>query len=131
MEVDAVPQDDNRALEGHRKAVYARGPDGRIVAVASTGWEAEEVVTIQAADALRAQAEAARLQVLAGAASPLIYWMYACRMDPALLAQTSGLWLWRVRRHLRPAPFARLAESTLQRYAAALGITVEQLKRVP
>lgn len=131
MEIDAVPQDDNRALEGHRKAVYARGPDGRIVAVASTGWEAEEIVTIQAADELRAKAETARLQVHAGEASPLSYWMYACRMDPALLAQTSGQWIWRVRRHLRPAPFARLTESALQRYAAAMGITVEQLKWVP
>jgi hypothetical protein len=49
----------------------------------------------------------------------------------ALLAQTSGFWQWRVRRHLQPAHFARLSAEQLGRYADALGKTVDQLRQVP
>lgn len=131
MEISNVPQDDNAALEGHRKAVYARGTDGRIVAVESRGWEVEEIVNRQAVDALRELAEAARSRALAGTGTPLEYWMYVRRMDPPLLAQASGLWLWRVRRHLRPTIFVRLGPKLMQRYADALGLPVDQLRRLP
>jgi hypothetical protein len=131
MDASKVPQDDNAALGGHRKAVYAKGADGRIVAVESRGWEVEEIVNRQAVDALRDLAEAARTRVLAGTSSPLEYWMYVRRMDPQLLAQASGLWLWRVRRHLRPAVFARLSPRLLQRYADALGLTADQIRHLP
>ncbi|MFT4174529.1 MAG: hypothetical protein QM639_18330 [Rhodocyclaceae bacterium] len=131
MDARAVPQEGNRTHAGQRKAVYARGEDGRIVAVASQGWEVEEIVTTQAVDALRAQADAARIRARAGHSAPLEYWMYAKRMDVALLAQATGLWRWRVRRHLRPAVFARLPARILQRYAQALGLTPDTLCQVP
>lgn len=131
MDIDAVPQEDNATLCGQRKAMYARDATGRIVIAPSRGWEAEEIVTSHAVDTLVAQAEDARQRVRAGTASPLEYWMYACRMDVALLSQTSGFWQWRVRRHLQPAHFARLSATHLQRYADALGKTVDQLRQAP
>ncbi len=131
MDLDAGPQEGNTTLGGHRKAVYARDDQGRIVITPSRGWEVEEIVTSHAVDALQAQADAARARVLAGHASPLEYWMYACRMDVALLSQTSGFWQWRVRRHLQPAHFAHLSPAQLSRYADALGKTVDQLRQVP
>ncbi len=131
MELEAVPQDDNRTLGGYRKAVYARDADGRIRAVATTGWEVEELVTTQAADALRRQAEQARLDALAGRTSPLTYWMYERRMDLPLLAQSTGLWQWRVRRHLQPERFAHLSDQLLARYAQALGLPVETIRHCP
>lgn len=130
MDHDAVPQDVNRTLGGYRKAVYARDPQGRIVPVASTGWEVEEIVTQQAADALREQAEVARQAALTGKGSPLIYWMYARRMDLPLLAQTTGWWQWQVRRHLRQ-PVHALPTRVLQRYAQALALPVETLCHCP
>ena len=57
--------------------------------------------------------------------------MYARRMDVALLAQASGFWQWRVRRHLRPEGFARLTPAQRARYAQALGVSVQQLERLP
>ncbi len=59
--------------------------------------------------------------------SPLEYHMYHARMDIALLSQATGLWRWRVQRHLKPRVFARLPRSVLRRYAEALGISVETL----
>lgn len=128
MRIEDVPQDGNATLAGQRKAVYARGADGRVVAVASSGWEVEEIVTQQAVDVFRERADAARQRAAAGAASPLEFWMHTRRMDPELLAQAAGLWRWRVRRHLRPQIFARLSPRLLRRYAEALGLTPEQLR---
>jgi hypothetical protein len=131
MDVNAVPQEGNATLGGHRKLMYARDAEGRIVGASSRGWEAEEIVTTHAVDALVAQAEAARARVAAGTASPLEYWMYQRRMDVALLSQTTGFWQWRVRRHLQPQRFAALSARHLARYADALGLTVAALQRLP
>lgn len=125
-----VPQEGNRTLAGHRKAVYAVAEDGRLRLVPSRGWEVEEIVTRQAVEDLERRAEQARSRALAGLSSPLEYHMYRARMDVELLSQTTGLWRWRVRRHLRPATFLRLPPGLKARYAEALGITVEVLCRV-
>lgn len=131
MKVDEVPQEGNYTLGGHRKAVYARDEHGRMVLVSSRGWEVEEIVTDQAIHRIADQAAQAHARVRAGLAAPLEYWMYARRMDLELLAQTTGLWQWRIRRHLQPAHFARLSPRLLQRYADALGLPSEQLRSLP
>jgi hypothetical protein len=125
-----VPQEGNACLGGHRRAVYAVGDDGRVRLVASRGWEVEEIVTRQAVESLERQASEARQRAVAGAASPLEYHMYRSRMDLALLAQTTGMCRWRVRRHFRPEVFARLSPRLRQRYADALGVTPEALGKV-
>lgn len=125
-----VPQEGNSTLAGHRKAVYARGADGRMHIVQSAGWEVEEIVTRQAVDDLNRLAADARQRVFSGQTSPLEYHMHCKRMDILLLAQVTGLWQWRVRRHLRPDVFARLSPALLARYAHALGLTVDALRKV-
>ena len=124
-----VPQEGNSTLGGHRKAMYARGTDGKLHIVQSAGWEVEEIVTKQAVDDLLRLTEEARQRVLAGQTSPLEYHMYRVRMDVPLLAQASGIWQWRIRRHFRPAVFAGLSASLLATYADAMGMTVDQLKK--
>jgi len=131
MDLNAVPQEGNATLGGHRKAVYARDADGQMVIAASRGWEVEEIVTSHAVQALHAQAEAARQRVEAGLASPLEFWMYERRMDLPLLSQASGFWQWRVKRHLRPDGFAKLSTQQLERYAQALGMAPAALQRLP
>ncbi|MDP5240946.1 hypothetical protein Q9Q94_15495 [Uliginosibacterium sp. 31-16] len=131
MDIDQVPQEENRTLGGHRKAVYARDASGKMVLVASKGWEVEEIVTVQAVDVFHAQAEAARQRAEAGQSAALEYWMYARRMDVEMLAQVTGLWQWRIHRHLRPAVFARLSPKILARYAEALGLPAEQIRCLP
>jgi len=124
-----VPQEGNSTLGGHRKAMYARGADGKLHIVQSAGWEVEEIVTKQAVDDLLRLTENARQRVLAGQTSPLEYHMYRVRMDVPLLSQASGIWQWRIRRHFRPAVFAGLSASLLATYADAMGMAVEQLKK--
>jgi hypothetical protein len=125
-----VPQEGNATLAGYRKAVYAVADDGRVRLVASRGWEVEEIVTRQAIDDLARLAREARERCRAGLTSPLEYHMYRSRMDLALLSQTSGVWRWRIRRHFRPQVFARLSPALRQRYADALGLSLEALGRI-
>lgn len=124
-----VPQEGNSTLGGHRKALYARGGDGKLHIVQSAGWEVEEIVTRQAIDDLLRLTEEARQRVLSGQTSALEYHMYRVRMDVPLLSQASGIWQWRIRRHFRPAVFASLSPALLARYADAMGLSIEQLKR--
>lgn len=124
-----VPQEGNSTLGGHRKAVYARGANGKLHLVQSAGWEVEEIVTRQAVDDLLRLTEEARQRVMAGQTSPLEFHMHRVRMDVPLLAQASGIWQWRIRRHFRPSIFAGLSAALLGRYAEAMGISVEQLKK--
>lgn len=129
MLTNEVPQEGNATLGGHRKALYARGANGRLRIVQSVGWEVEEIVTRQAVEDLNRLAEEARQRVASGLTSALEYHMHKARMDVALLAQTTGLWQWRIRRHFRPAVFASLSPALRQRYAEAMGIGVDQLDK--
>lgn len=131
MDVNDVPQEGNRTLGSHRKALYAKDASGKMVIVPSRGSEVDETVTLQAVHRMNALTEDAKVRVLAGQSSPLEYWMCARRMDVALLSQVSGLWQWRIRRHFKPQRFAQLSPSMLARYAEALGLSAAQLQTLP
>ena len=131
MDVNDVPQEGNRTMGGHRRAMYAKDKDGRIVIVPSLGGEVDETVTLQALDRINEMTEEARSRVLAGKSSPLEYWMYAQRLDLPQLSQVTGYWQWRIRRHFRPEKFVKLPEKILQNYAWVMGITLNQLKKLP
>lgn len=128
MQVDEVPQDNSSTYKGEKKLLYAVSADGRYDAVTSTGWEVEEFVTSMAVAELEQLAEDARQRVLAGESSPIEYYMYAKRLDEPALALATGLFRWRVRRHMKPAVFARLGDKLLLRYCDAFGIDLPTLK---
>jgi hypothetical protein len=129
MKRDEVPQDRLAHYGGARKAVYALGGDGHYETVASSGWDVEAIVTGDAVSEYQRLADEARQRAREGRASPLEYHMYARRLDVPTLAQISGIWRWRLRRHLRAEVFRRLPDRVLQRYAEALGMSLEELKR--
>lgn len=128
---DEPSREGNRTLGGERKAVYVHREDGRFELAPSAGLEMEEIVTRQAVAEFRRLADEARDEVARGRASPLKWHMYDRRMDVPTLAQSTGHARWRVRRHLKPGPFRRLKAALRQRYADALGITPDELERVP
>ena len=131
MKKAEVPQDARPEYAGERRALYAVDDGGHYATVASAGWQADGIVNQQAVDEYRRLADEALARARGGQASPLEFHMYDRRMELETLAQATGLWRWRVRRHLRPAHFARLSPELLQRYADALGIGVEQLVKLP
>lgn len=131
MKHDNVPQDAISTYANNKKAIYATDEEGRYGIVASSGWEVEEEATKQALLELERQASEAYEAVVAGKASPLFYHMYARRMDLQVLAESTGLFKWRIKRHFKPSVFAKLSEKLLERYSDALGITPDALKVLP
>ncbi|MBI5561666.1 MAG: hypothetical protein HY894_02250 [Deltaproteobacteria bacterium] len=130
MKAKEVPQEDS-ILEGNRRACYAQDETGKYVVVPSRGWEVEKIINAQTHVEIDRSIEEARQEVMNGAASPLLYHMRSRQMTVSLLAATAGVWSWRVKRHLKPGPFASLDGAMLGRYAEALGISVEELNTVP
>lgn len=131
MRAREVPQDSRPEYGGERRALYAVDDAGRYTTVPSAGWRADEIVNQQAVEEYRRLAAEALARARAGATSPLEFHMYDRRMEVESLAQATGLWRWRVRRHLKPAAFARLSQALLARYAEALGVDADTLRRLP
>lgn len=131
MKQTEVPQDQISTYANHKKALYAVDERGNYATIESSGWSVEEEVTKQALEELERQAQEAYEIVKRGEKSPLYYHMYAQRMDPDVLAQSVGMFKWRVKRHFKPAVYARLNETIMQRYGDALGLSVEELRILP
>lgn len=128
---DEVPQDKSSTYAGHKKVLYAKNAEGTYETVQSSGWAVEEAATLDAVEQYRLWANDAAAAVRRGETSPLMYHMYASRMDLPLLSQVSGLWQWRIRRHFKPHIFAGLSDSLLQRYADVFNIPLAELKKLP
>lgn len=110
--------DPGRAPERWQRIVsYETGPDGRVHAVQDDGFIASNMVHSEAWEDIHHKVAAARAGVEAGTLSPVAYWMELNLLDSKLLARYVGLCHWRVRRHLRAGPFARLPDRILRRYA--------------
>jgi hypothetical protein len=131
MKQQQVPQDEISTFASNKKAMYAVDETGHYGIVSSSGWEVEEMATRQAIEELERQAEAAYEAVSEGCMAPLYYHMFDRRMDLQVLSESTGMFKWRIRRHLKPAVFAKLSDTLLERYAEALGISVETLCTLP
>lgn len=131
MKKDEVPQDKSQALGGERKLMYAVDDKGAYTSVVSAGWEAEDEATMAAVHEIDRLREDALARARAGATSPLEYHMYARRMEPATLSQTTGFPGWRLKRHFRPDIFAKLPANLMARYVDALNLTPDQLRTLP
>lgn len=131
MDTNSVPQDPSPTYEGQRKLLYAVDEKGEYTGVQSAGWEPETFATLTAIGELDRLREEAWDRALAGRTSALEFHMFDRRMELDTLAATSGIWKWRIKRHFDVQRFARLPDRILQRYAHAMGISIERLKRVP
>ena len=71
-----------------------------------------------------------REQVLAGLSSPLKYHLEYHFFTLSLLSSYTGIPKRHIKRHLKPEHFNQLDDETLNKYAEAFGISVEELKKV-
>lgn len=132
MKTDEVPQDsENSTYGGARKLIYASDEQGNFVGIKSSGWTVEAEATRSALTAIEQHCEDAWQRASNGKTAALEYYMYCRRMDLALLAQTTGLFQWRIRRHFKPKKFQTLSAKLLNRYAEALGLEAESLQHLP
>lgn len=131
MKKEDVPQDNSRSYGGYKKVIYATTNSGKYEKTSSTGWDAEEYVTLMAVKELETQTRAAYKRLQNGEASPLEYHMYNNRMDLLSLSQATGLFQWRIKRHFKPSIFTKLSPKITSRYIEALGITETEFKTIP
>jgi hypothetical protein len=81
----------------------------------------------QAWDVVHAEIEAARLKVIAGKASPVLYYLKKNIMNVSMVAGYMGTLSVVVRLHMLPYFFNKLSRKTLEKYAYTFRITVEEL----
>ena len=131
MKDHEVPQEDSVIFKGQKKALYATDTEGNYKVVPSSGWKVEEAATLQAVNAIEKRALRSLERCKAGRASPLEFYMHKARMDLPTLAQCTGIFQWRIRRHFQPHIFNKLPPRLLKKYADALNIPPEQLLTIP
>lgn len=129
MKKEEVPQDKS-SLEtvNMRELCYAVDDKGNYTTALSAGWEPKTIALTNALDDIKERTEYTLQQVKHGKASPIAYFMELNKMDVPVLAGYTGLWQWRIKRHLKPGIFSGLPDKILQKYADAFLITVNELK---
>jgi hypothetical protein len=130
MRREDVPQEGSLTA-GCREITYAVDHAGRYLLEPSLGWEAKSIALSQAWEHIVGQLRDVIREIKAGEKSALAYHMVNEQMDLALLSQYSGIALWRVKRHLKPAVFTKLTTADLSPYTELFGITVDELRAVP
>ncbi len=130
MHKTQVPQDAGMA-GSMQEITYAVDEQGRYTLVPSLGWEPKLIANRQAWREIADKIAEAHHRVQAGELSPLAFHMARHQMTPGLLARYAGIGRWRVRRHLKPAVFARLGSKLIARYASILGMSAAELQTLP
>ena len=131
MKKEEVPQDLQFFKDGVvRDVMYAVDENGHYTPVLSDGWSVKNDVLSAVWDDIREQCEEIRLQVQAKEASPLVYHMKKSLQDIGMLASYADMPKRKIRKHLKYDEFMKLDEETLQKYADAMRITVDELKCV-
>ncbi|MBF4515241.1 hypothetical protein IRZ71_02760 [Flavobacterium sp. ANB] len=131
MEKEKVPQDKGNLTKNNLKELlYATDENGDYTTTLSSGWEPKTIALSNSIDDIKERIAEAKLQVETGESSPICYYMEVNKMDITILASYVGLWKWRVKRHFKPNVFAKLNDKTLQKYADAFEISVQELKNI-
>jgi len=71
-----------------------------------------------------------RKQLKGNEISPVYYFMVMQDMGPGDLAKRVGISKRKLRKHFKPDIFAKLDDSTLQKYALVFGLNVEQIMEI-
>lgn len=130
MKINEVPQDkeDFKGKSEVHKLIYATNEDGSYTSTNSEGWEAENLATTQAWEAVLEDLKVAEAQVKRGELSPIAYFMQKSLMELSVLARYMGKWKWQVKRHFKPEVFRKLDKATLEKYCRVFGITLSELQ---
>ena len=129
MKRNQVPQDDEQLFEGRtREVCYAVDDDGRYVQVLSTGWDPKNAALRQTWDTINEETQKILRQVQEEKISPIAFFMAQGLFDIKLLSDYTGIPKRKIKTHLTPETFRRLDQETLQAYADAFDMSVDDLK---
>jgi hypothetical protein len=123
-----IPQDQSLLQGFTREVDYALDESGKYTSALSTGWEVKTSALNLAWEDIQKRVEEARIKVLNGEASPVLFFMELKLMDPGILAAYTGFWQWQVKRHMKAVVFKKLSDAKLQKYADLFDIKLSELK---
>ena len=131
MKANEVPQDLKYFKDNViRDLNYALDEDGHYTSIISDGWDVKnDALGIVWEDILE-ECEPIRQQIIAKKISPIAYHMKKNLQDIGLLSDYSGIPKRRIKKHLQYEEFMKLEDTTLQKYADALRISIEEIKQV-
>ena len=131
MKANEVPQDLKYFKDNVlRDLNYALDEEGHYTSIVSDGWEVKNDALSIVWNDIMEECEPIRQKVIAKEVSPIAYHMKKNLQDIGLLSAYSGISKRKIKKHLRYEEFIKLDEATLQKYADALRISVEELKTV-
>lgn len=130
MEENNNPVYKDKTYGQYRELSYSYLDGGKFEQKVGFHGEADRLILQQAWDLFQERIENARLRALAGKVSPVVYYMEKNLLDPLNLSMMAGISIWRVKWHFRPNVFKRLKDKTLQKYAEAFNITIDQLRNI-
>ena len=93
-------------------------------------WEVNEAASRIIQTNQIQELEPVRNKVLSGVLSPLDYHIQSKMFTIGLLSSYTGIPKRHIKKHMEPKNFTQLDEKTLEKYASAFGISVEELKIV-
>jgi len=93
-------------------------------------WEKNDVATRMLMEDHLEKIEPIRNKVLAEELSPLGYHIEAKLFSISLLSSYTGISKRHIRKHLKPEYFNQLDGETLNNYANAFGISIDELKKL-
>jgi hypothetical protein len=128
MEENQNPVYKDKSHGQYRELSYSYENGGKFEKTVGFHGEADRLILQQAWDLFKERIEDARLRVLDGKVSPIVYHMEKNLLDPMNLSMMAGIAVWRVKWHFRPGVFKRLPLKVLRKYAEAFNISVDQLK---
>lgn len=128
MKKSEIPQDDSPLRGWTREVFYAKNEKGQYERGLSTGWSVKTDALEEAWGEVETRTKEALDLVKSNQASPILYFMEKSLMDVGVLSHYTGIWKWRIKRHLKPTHFAQLNDKLLKKYADAFEITIDQLK---
>ncbi|HVM88366.1 MAG TPA: hypothetical protein VMT76_09265 [Puia sp.] len=128
MKKEEIPQDKSALEKLTKEVCYAVDESGNYTTALSTGWDVKANALDVAWEDIELRITNAKHKVLNDEASPLLFFMEWRLMDIPIVSAYTGFWKWRVKRHMKPHVFKKLSEKTLQRYADAFNISIEELK---
>jgi hypothetical protein len=127
MKKEDLPQDDGALNKLTRELCYVQDEKGNYVTELSTGWEVKAKALDAAWKDIDSRIEHVRQSALKGEVSPVSYFMELRLMDLDILSAYTGIWKWRIRRHLKPEIFKTLSDRTLLKYARAFNVSLPNL----
>ncbi len=129
MKKQDLPQDEsNLKTANMTEVVYVTDENDNYTTANSIGWEAKKLALEESLELINERIEGARKDVVKGISSPIAYFMEKNKMDLGVLSAYVGIWSFFVKRHLKPKVFKKLKIRTLEKYAKAFEITVDELK---